>query len=350
MVRSSDRQVDSGSVYALVLIRPHKEMLARGVPAQTLLAGTGLDDAALLDPYSIVSRKQALQYYRNLLRLAPTPGIGLEIGLASRLSDYGSSGYSTMTTATTQQAIDNAHRHDQLQYLHVDWETELTADAIVHRWTVDESLEDLEIFLTERALAVLQTHAQELLGPDCFPEKLCLPYPDPGYAARYQQIFRCPVHFGCRQGEVYYPAAFLHQQIASHDPEAHRALASVTAMLMDRLSADNDTVAMVKLAIAEIPGSFPSIEIAAARLGLSSRTLSRKLRESGTNFQSLLDEARRKVAEDRLLNSRMSIQQIAEACGFGDAQNFSQAFKRWTGRSPSEYRKLGSAQQGREYC
>ena len=339
MVRSSDRQADSGSVYALVLIRPHKEMLARGVPARALLAGTGLDDAALLDPYAIVSRKQALQYYRNLLRLAPSPGIGLEIGLASRLSDYGSSGYSTMTTATTQEAIDNAHRHDQLQYLHVDWETEITADAIVHRWSVDESLEDLEIFLTERALTVLQMHAQELLGPDCHPEKLCLPYPDPGYAKRYLQIFRCSVCFGCDIGVVLYPASFLHQRIASHDPEAHEALESVTAMLLQKLSADIDVVAAAKLAIGEKPGLFPSIESVAESLGLSSRTLSRRLRDSGTNFQSLLDEARRKVAEERLLHSKMSIQQIAEACGFGDAQNFSQAFKRWTGLSPSEYRK-----------
>jgi len=343
MFRSPDRQVDSDSVYALVLIRPHKEMLARGVPAKALLTGTGLDDAALLDPYSIVSRNQALQYYRNLVRLALDPGIGLEIGLATHLSDYGSSGYATMTTATTQQAIDTAHRYDQLHYLHVDWETEITADAIVHRWTVDESLEDLEVFLTERALAVLQTHAQELLGPNCYPEKLCLPYPDPGYAERYRKIFHCPVDFGCDPGEVHYPVAYLHRQIASHDPEVHRALQSVSAMLMERLSAGNDTVAAAKLTIAEKPGSFPSIENVAERLGLSSRTLSRKLRESGTNFQSLLDEARRKVAEDRLLNSRMSIQQIAEACGFGDAQNFAQAFKRWTGRSPSEYRKLGSA-------
>ena len=346
MVRSSDRQADSGSVYALVLIRPHKEMLARGVPAKALLAGTGLDDAALLDPYSIVSRKQALQYYRNLLRLSPAPGIGLEIGLASRLSDYGSSGYATMTTATTEEAIDNAHRHDQLHYLQVDWETEITAEAIVHRWSVDESLEDLEVFVTERALTVLQTHAQELLGPECHPEKLCLPYPDPGYAERYRQIFRCPVYFGCDLGEVHYPAAYLHRQIASHDPEVHQALASVSAMLMEKLAARADIVMTAKLVIAEKPGFFPSIEAVAERLGLSSRTLSRRLRDSGTNFQSLLDDARRSVAENRLLNSRMSIQQIAEACGFGDAQNFSQAFKRWTGLSPTEYRKSRPAGDG----
>jgi AraC-like DNA-binding protein len=339
MFRSSDYEVDTGSVYALVLIGPHKEMLARGVPAQALLAGTGLDDAALLDPYAIIGRNQAVQYYRNLVRLAPTPGIGLDIGLTSRLSDYGSSGYSTMTTATTEEAIESSHRHYQLQYLHADWQTEVTQEAIVHSCFVDESLEDLEVFLCERGFTVLQKHSEELLGPECFPEKLCLRYPDPGYARRYQEIFHCPVYFGCEMSEVHYPVRYLDQRIASHDPDVHEALESVSAMLIQKLSAESDIVTAVKLAIAEKSGSFPSIERVAERLHLSSRTLSRKLRDSGTNFQSLLDEARQAVAEDRLRHSKMSIQQIAEACGFRDAQNFSQAFKRWSGLSPSEFRK-----------
>jgi len=98
-------------------------------------------------------------------------------------------------------------------------------------------------------------------------------------------------------------------------------------------------VTSIRLAIREKAGTFPSIEVIAQQFNMSSRTLSRQLRNSGTNFQRLLDDARREVAEDQLLHSQMSIQQIAESCGFRDAQNFSQAFKRWKGMSPSEFRK-----------
>ena len=72
---------------------------------------------------------------------------------------------------------------------------------------------------------------------------------------------------------------------------------------------------------------------------MSSRTLRRKLGQSNVTFQQLLDDERHRVAENHLANSELSIQQIAELCGFQDAQNFSQAFKRWTGQSPSEYRR-----------
>lgn len=274
--------------------------------------------------------------------LSPCPGIGLEIGLKARLSDYGSSGFLTLTAADTADAISSAHKVYDLQYLHVDWETEVTDDAAIHHGIVDESLRDLEVFLLERAFTVLQRNSQELIGPECFPDKLLLRYSDPGYAERYRQIFRCPVEFDAGVNEAHYPSHYLQFRIPTHDPAVHEVLEPISNMLIQKLSGATGIVSAVRLALRENPGVFPSIETVAERLGMSSRTLSRRLRENQTNFQSLLDEARHAVAEDRLLHSKMSIQQIAEACGFRDAQNFAQAFKRWNGLSPSEFRRLRS--------
>jgi AraC-like DNA-binding protein len=58
-----------------------------------------------------------------------------------------------------------------------------------------------------------------------------------------------------------------------------------------------------------------------------------------TSYQELLDAERHRVAEDFLLNTTMSIQQIVEHSGITDAQNFSQAFKRWQGMPPIEFRR-----------
>ena len=80
------------------------------------------------------------------------------------------------------------------------------------------------------------------------------------------------------------------------------------------------------------------LQYVASKLAMSPRTLRRKLGAEGVRFQDLLDNKRRKVAEDYLSNSDLTIQQIAEQCDFSDGQNFSQAYKRWTGMSPTEYR------------
>lgn len=168
---------------------------------------------------------------------------------------------------------------------------------------------------------------------------MLLDYPDPGYGERYREIFKCAVYFDSGVTEVHYPASYLDFEIPTDDQEVHEVLEAVTATLSQKLSPDIDIVTSIRLAIREKAGTFPSIEVIAQQLNMSSRTLSRQLRNSGTNFQRLLDDARREVAEDQLLHSQMSIQQIAESCGFRDAQNFSQAFKRWKGMSPSEFRK-----------
>lgn len=280
-----------------------------------------------------------MQYYRNLVSAAALPGVGLEIGLKTRLADFGSSGYSIMTAATAEVAIRKGHEHYDLHYLHVDWKTEFSKTTIIHSLLIDPSLSDLRLFLTERALTVLQANAEELIGPDCHPDTLLLDYPDPGYGERYREIFKCAVYFDSGVTEVHYPASYLDFEIPTYDPEVHEVLEAVTATLSQKLSPDIDIVTSIRLAIREKAGTFPSIEVIAQQLNMSSRTLSRQLRNSGTNFQRLLDDARREVAEDQLLHSQMSIQQIAESCGFRDAQNFSQAFKRWKGMSPSEFRK-----------
>ena len=92
------------------------------------------------------------------------------------------------------------------------------------------------------------------------------------------------------------------------------------------------------MALRRKPGKFPQLEEIADKLAMSPRTLRRKLGAQDVRFQDLLDAERRKVAEDYLTNSTLTIQQIAEQCDFSDAQNFSQAFKRWSGMSPTEFR------------
>jgi AraC-like DNA-binding protein len=110
------------------------------------------------------------------------------------------------------------------------------------------------------------------------------------------------------------------------------------ASLLKKMSAEKDIVNEVKMALRRKPGQFPRLEQVASKLAMSPRTVRRKLGAEGVRFQDLLDAERGKVAEDYLSNSELTIQQIAEQCDFSDAQNFAQAFKRWTGMSPTDYR------------
>ena len=76
----------------------------------------------------------------------------------------------------------------------------------------------------------------------------------------------------------------------------------------------------------------------ASTLFVSERTLKRRLQEEDASFQSLVDQVRLDRARDLLGSTGMNLSQIADALGYADAANFTRAFKRWTGLSPSHYR------------
>lgn len=82
----------------------------------------------------------------------------------------------------------------------------------------------------------------------------------------------------------------------------------------------------------------PKLARVAATLFLSERTLKRRLQAEEASFQNLVDQVRLERAGDLLENTAMNLSQIADALGYADAANFTRAFKRWTGRSPSHYR------------
>ena len=85
-------------------------------------------------------------------------------------------------------------------------------------------------------------------------------------------------------------------------------------------------------------GEF-SKETIAKQLAVSVRTLHNRLAEDGVTYQEILDETRQKLAEQYLRQSQHTVGDVAFLLGFSDFSNFSRAFKRWTGQTPSDYRK-----------
>ena len=109
-----------------------------------------------------------------------------------------------------------------------------------------------------------------------------------------------------------------------------------------RRSPQTDFEAKVTEIIVELMnGSSPSPTIAAvaARLRMNIRTLQRHLEHAGIPFRSLLSECRQQRAFRELREGNRPIREVASRLGYSDPAHFARAFRRWTGRSPSEYRR-----------
>jgi AraC-like DNA-binding protein len=89
----------------------------------------------------------------------------------------------------------------------------------------------------------------------------------------------------------------------------------------------------------ELNGGDASLERIAHQLGMSGRTLQRKLRDHRTSHQELLDEMRKDLAMRYLREPEMAICEVAYLLGFSESSALHRAFKRWTGMTPSEFRR-----------
>ena len=325
-------------LYAITLRKPFSYMSAQGVDPAALLTDTELTAEMLSDPYHLISEAQARLFYLNLVRLAGRDGVGLEIGWRTSLTDIGPHGMALATGRTVGDSLRKTWKIRDNYNLLVDWHFDVSGSVLIHHLQCAESDEPLRIFLLERALATLQAHTEEMLGPDTRPQRVLLDYRAPAHIEQYKDVFRCPLRFQQERIELHYGAEGLDTLLETYDPQASEVLGALSTSLHGKLASKGDIVLEVRMALRQKPGRFPSLEQIADGLAMASRTLRRRLGQHNVRYQDLLDEERCRVARDLLLNTEMAIQQIAERCGFNDPQNFSQAFRRWQGMSPSQFR------------
>ena len=121
--------------------------------------------------------------------------------------------------------------------------------------------------------------------------------------------------------------------------QAWIANAQIVADYLARL--DNDSFPdRVRARLVEVlPSGEVEAELLARGLNLSLRTLQRRLAKAGTSYSELLDEARRELALRYIGEHRLSIKETTYVLGFSEPANFTRAFRRWTGFSPTQYRQ-----------
>lgn len=332
-----------------VLIEVAQEL---GWPAEAVLAGTGLDAAAIRDPFTLTSPSQFLHAARNAVRLPRGYEAGVRVGARLHASCYGMYGYALLCSESMRQMFDTGVRFHQLAngMLQIKWVEQQglatwllpSHDTLLVR-DVDPALYRL---LIDLQFAVHVTLFKDTMGPWCVPQGASFTCEAPPHAALLAQLLACPLAFGQAQNTLSYPAAWLDRapQLANPITAAH--VSSQCMRLLEEFRWHAGITRRVYQELTRTPGQFPDIEVVAEALSMTSRTLRRRLEAEGTSFSDLLASVRKALAIDYLSTTRLGADDIAAAIGFSDAVSFRHAFKRWTGKSPSEYRRAAGFLQG----
>jgi AraC-like DNA-binding protein len=162
----------------------------------------------------------------------------------------------------------------------------------------------------------------------------------PQATSEHERLFRCPVIFNAPFNKLTFNSASLDLPIEQADEGLCRMLDRHAQELLAKYPPRDTVTDNARTVITrELNGGNPSLEHVAAQLGLSERTLQRKLQELGTSHNDLVEQIRRDLAMRYLQEPDMAICEVAYLTGFSEPSSFHRAFKRWTGVTPGEFRQ-----------
>jgi AraC-like DNA-binding protein len=306
-----------------------------GVSEDTVLAGSGLTQAQLADATAEVEARQELQVVRNLA--AALPDAGLTVGREYHATAFGIFGFAFMSSPTVRDAVNLALRYLDLSFAFSMPRAILTGGRV--RLELDDSSlpEDVARFLVERDLSAIHTMLSELLSTRVPMISLELRFPTPSTVDEYEAGFGVRPEFGQAANVGLFDATFLDEPLPLANPQTVALCEAQCRALVSQRRRRVGIAHEVRERLTRFGALAEGMPGVARDLGMSTRTLRRKLEESGTSFRTLLDEVRETLAEEMLTTGALSIEDVAIRLGYAEASSFIHAFKRWKGTTPAAY-------------
>ena len=333
-MRACHRVIIWGHVYDLpgAYVRDLVEVVARWrVTDDALLDGLPLAREALADPATRVPLRVCEAIVARAQRLTGERALGVHLGMQMRVSSHGFLGFAAMTAGTVREALELAVRFAGTRTsaiglaLHV--EGELASVAIEERTPLGALREVLVLAL----VIGLWQLGERLTGRALAGEGECA-FAEPRYLRELPHAGR--LRFGCPSHRLVFPSAELDLPLVTADAAATR-LASTQLERELAAAAAPAIVERVRAALAA--GATSSIEVARS-LRVSPRTLKRRLADHATTFTALRDEHRLQRALLLLADRDLPLTDVASRLGYTELPNFTRAFRRWTGTTPTAHR------------
>lgn len=315
-----------------------------GLDADRILQSAGLDAATVQDPDARIPRAQVSALWEKAYALSGDPNLALHavevlpFG-AYRVFDFLAANAPTVGAALAKVAdyfplINDAAR---LPYTVGD-------DVVTLAVEIPSSPVSLTRPYAEYTLAAVYLCTRRATRQPFRLQRVEFTHSQPEDVSEHERIFGCPVRFGAEACQLLVARQVWDTPCDGSDLTLFSVLEDHARMLLDRLPEAGDLVGRVRSAIeVELRGGNPKLESIARQLAMSPRTLQRRLKGEGIVFNDLLDEIRFRAAKAYLAQRDVAGAEIAYLLGFGDQSAFTNAFKRWSGQTPSEYRRRKSA-------
>lgn len=306
-----------------------------GIAADVLLAEGPATVAELSDPAARVAIADCARLAERARVLTDEPRLALFLGMQTRLSSHGFLGFAAMTAGTVREALDLAERFALTRTEAVGVTTHVEGD--VASMVVEERvpLGDLREFALLGLLVGIWQIGRALTGTE-LAGTMELSFDEPAYLRGATETPSGRMLFGRPSNRLVFAASVLDLKLVTADP---------VAMQLARAQCERELASLVSAGgflgrVRQLVGDRVDAtqEDVAKQLGVSTRTLKRRLADQGTTFSDLVDDQRRQRALLLIENRELSVGEVAARLGYTEIASFTRAFRRWTGQTPASFR------------
>ena len=310
---------------------------AAGVDPQEIFSEVGVGAQVTSDPLKRISNAEVSQLFHASVRATGNPCFGIEVGERMQPGNLHALGFAMLASVTLRDFYNRVCNYYRVVSRNADFEQEEEdgASVLVARnlaLSVCNETQDAWLTMMVRFLRFLYQQELNPLWID-----LCRPAPVGGEQP-FLDYFQCPVRFNCKELRIAIDSKIMDRELHGGSADLAQHHDQIVMQYLEKMEHKDVVNRVRRLITDELASGMLSKQGVAEKMNMSARNLQLKLAEQNTTFQETLDGTRQNLAAGYIEQSHLAITEIAYLLGFSDASNFTRAFRRWHGCSPSDYR------------
>lgn len=316
-----------------------KALQANGHDAHTIFKQVGLDASKLGDGNARYRLSDMTRLWTAAVEETQDPCFGMVVGKLWAPTTFHALGFAWLASHTLKDALQRLVRYSRIVNNSISASLEEHGTHL--HLIMDTSEDEREIHYAGRdaGMVAVIIMCRLLCGENFAPVEIQVTRERSLCGDKLEKFVGAPIVFNSEKNLTLFDRMMSDQRLASGNSELAKLNEEVALKYLTTIDRDSIVMLVKSKLIEMMPEGQITEDMIAKQLNMSLRTLQRKLQEEETSFSTIYTSIRQEMANEFIQDSQMSMTEIAYLLGFSEQANFTRAFRRWYGTSPSEARE-----------
>ena len=310
-----------------------------GLERGRLLEECGIDEDILSSPDNRFSVQQYDRLFSKAVELSGDSLFGLRLGQMVNIRTGNLATYLVWNCATLREALEKYIEYQKIIGEGIELFLSTQRENAVVTLNVMNNIVDNRYWFDSILSAVCMA-GRELTDAELKLKEVHFKSTEPELHEEYRKVFNCTLKWKMPSYAIIFNKKFLEAPLKQPNKKLMAMFEDEARFTLRKMTGNETYTEKVIKIINNIKFSENlKIEHVAQKIPVNVRTLQMKLKEENSSFQQIVDEMRKQIAVTHLKNKAASIKEISYFLGFSEPAAFQRAFKKWTGKTPGEFRK-----------